>query len=441
MGTTRKTNDQLARELGSAKRELQRLKKQNAERAGEEERFREMANHLSERLKELNCLYSISRIHETPTTSVDDVLQKILDIIPPALQYPDIACASLMLRNRRYSTAKFVETPWRMRRQFVLNNGYLCSLVVCYLNQGHDCESATFLEEEERLLDAIQDQVKSKLELHFEVKRAEKHQEQLVQLDKMVALGTLVSGVAHEINNPNNFIMLNTPLLAEAWRGVLPIMDEYFDANGDFLVGGLNYSEIRDNIGPLFEGITDGADRIKAIVEGLKSFARADTAELTPGIDVNETVRAALFLVNNQVKRATEDLRVQYGDNLPKLLANGQRLEQVWVNLIQNACESLPSKQKGIFVSTSYEEREACVLVEVRDQGCGIPDEKLQKVMDPFFTTKRDAGGTGLGLAISSGIVRSHGGTLSLASNGEGTVATVRLPKVDTNQNGREAGG
>ena len=127
-----------------------------------------------------------------------------------------------------------------------------------------------------------------------ERKRAE---EQLYHASRMVALGTLVSGVAHEINNPNNFIMLNTPILSEAWDSILPILEEYYEQNGDFVLGGMNYSEMRENIPLLFSGISDGSKRIKQIVEDLKSFVRKDIPDVTQPVDMNNVLKSALSLV------------------------------------------------------------------------------------------------------------------------------------------------
>jgi PAS domain S-box-containing protein len=259
--------------------------------------------------------------------------------------------------------------------------------------------------------------------------RAKIHQQQLMQAGKMVALGTLVSSVAHEINNPNNFIMLNTPLLSEAWKGAMPILDEYFERNGDFVIGGMKYTEMRDNIPILFSGISDGAKRIKQIVEDLKDFVRRDASDMTQSVDMNAVLRSAISLLSNTIMKSTNHFSVTYGNNLPVLKGNFQRFEQVMINLIQNACQALPDNQKAIFVSTSYDEKKPSIVVEVEDEGAGIPSEMLSHITDPFYTTKSDSGGLGLGLSISSRIVREYGGTLTFTSEpGKGTKAEIVLP-------------
>ncbi len=255
------------------------------------------------------------------------------------------------------------------------------------------------------------------------------HQEQLYQAGKMIALGTLVSGVAHEINNPNNFIMLNTPLLEEAWKGIRPILDEYYEENGDFIIGGLSYSEMRSRIPTLFSGIVDGTRRIEQIIEDLKNYVRKGTADLTEPVDINQVVKSALSLVSHMVRRSTRRFSVRYGKNLPLINGNAQRLEQVIINLVQNACQALANSQAGIAVSTTFESRSRQVVLTVEDQGEGIPAENLPHVTDTFYTTRYDTGGVGLGLSISAKIVEEHGGHMRFTSEpGRGTTVVVSVP-------------
>jgi C4-dicarboxylate-specific signal transduction histidine kinase len=266
-----------------------------------------------------------------------------------------------------------------------------------------------------------------------ERKRAEAqarlHQEQLFQASKMVALGTLVSSVAHEINNPNNFIMLNTPILLEAWENARPILEEYYEKNGDFLLGGMTYSQMRENIPILLSGVLDGSARIKQIVDDLKHFVRQDSPDLTQSVDINAVLKSALSLVSNLIAKSTNHFSIDYGEKIPSLAGNFQRLEQVVINLIQNACQALTDPRRGISVSTSYREETGNVLITIRDEGIGIPPESLPHVTDPFFTTKQGFGGVGLGLSISSRIVEEHGGKMTFTSEpGKGTTVEVLLP-------------
>jgi polar amino acid transport system substrate-binding protein len=251
----------------------------------------------------------------------------------------------------------------------------------------------------------------------------------MMQASKMAALGVLVSGVAHEINNPNNFIMLNTPILREAWQSALPILEDYYKENGDFLMAGMKYSEMRQHMPQLLDGVAQGAERIKQIVANLKTYVRGNADDLAQPVDVNAVIRASISLVSNVIQNATDRLELDYGADLPRVRGSFQRLEQVILNLIQNACHALPDRQKGIFVSTAFDREGSNVLIVIRDEGAGILPEALPRIREPFFTTKQESGGIGLGLSISSKIVEEHRGSLHFDSApGAGTTVTITLP-------------
>jgi len=259
--------------------------------------------------------------------------------------------------------------------------------------------------------------------------RERMHHQQLLQASKMVELGTLVSGVAHEINNPNNFIMLNAPLLVDSWQAAKPIMEEYYKENGDFLLGGMMYSEMKENIPKLFSGILEGSERIRQIVADLKDYVRPDTSDLTQPVDLNSVIHSALSLLSNMVRKSTDRFSLDLEKDLRLVKGNFQRLEQVVINLVQNACQALPDRKKGIRVSTRWDEVNGNVVLQVQDEGVGIPPENLPRITDPFFSTRHDSGGVGLGLAISSRIIKEQGGTINFASEpGIGTKAEVFLP-------------
>ncbi|MFZ4437112.1 MAG: PAS domain S-box protein [Syntrophales bacterium] len=252
---------------------------------------------------------------------------------------------------------------------------------------------------------------------------------QLMQADKMVALGTLVAGVAHEINNPNNFAMLNTPLIQDVWKGVSPVLEEYYRENGDFKAGGMSYSKVREGVPTLLNGILEGTRRISGIVKELKDFAGPNDLNMNQKVDINAAVKAAVNLLQNVINKSTERFTVTYGENLPEFTGNFQRLEQVVINLIHNACQALTDRTRGIQLETFCDGHS--IAVRVRDEGKGIPMEYLNQIMDPFFTTGRDSGGMGLGLSISQKITVAHGGRIDVEScEGKGSTFTIILPLV-----------
>jgi polar amino acid transport system substrate-binding protein len=264
------------------------------------------------------------------------------------------------------------------------------------------------------------------------VEELRRNQAQLVQADKMKSLGTLVSGVAHEVNNPTGLILLSLPTIQEAWRDAEEVLEERYRQQGDFPMGGLPYSRMRDEVPRMLEETLDGARRIKRIVEELKDFARQDDTAGQAVLDFNGVVTASVRLVERAIRAATTCFDARYADNLPTVRGNQQRIEQVVVNLIINACQALPNPERGIFLETRFNQGTGYVELDVRDEGVGIPPENLDSLTDPFFTTRRESGGTGLGLSVSAGIVKEHGGTLTFQSlPGAGTTVTLALPSAE----------
>lgn len=255
------------------------------------------------------------------------------------------------------------------------------------------------------------------------------NQQQLLQADKMAALGILVSGVAHEINNPTGLILLDVPILRKIYNDAAPILEERYRAEGDFTLGGIRYSRVREEVPRLLDEMQDGAKRIKRIVEDLKDFARRDDVGGKELVDLNGVAQAAVRLVDASLRKATTRFTARYEPDLPRVLANVQRIEQVVVNLVLNACQALPDPSRGVELETSFDPVVGCVNLRVRDEGSGIAPENIPRLTDPFFTTKRERGGTGLGLSVSAGIIKEHGGTLLFESAlGEGTTVTLSLP-------------
>jgi len=252
--------------------------------------------------------------------------------------------------------------------------------------------------------------------------------EQLMQADKMIALGTLVSGVAHEINNPNNFVMLNIPLIEKVWFNIVPILQDHYKNNGDFNVGDrLLYSKIKDSMPLLLGGINEGSQRIKTIVEDLKSFARKDTTGYSQDVDLNKVVQTSVNLTANLVSKSTENFSVKYSKVPAIVKGNKQKLEQVLINLIENSCQALIDRKQAVKIEVNKN----CEynIITVSDEGHGMKPTILRKITDPFFTTKRNKGGTGLGLSITSKIIIQHNGILDFKSElGSGTQAIIKIP-------------
>jgi len=265
------------------------------------------------------------------------------------------------------------------------------------------------------------------MEFYRDVTLEMTYEQQLQQADKLASLGQLVSGIGHEINNPNQFIRGNIKILKQSLEDLMPIVDEYCATHGDFKIAKLNYDFWRKNIMMLVDDMDHGSQRIKGIVEGLRTFARKDEGLLVDTIDINTLIEASTRLVHNEVhKRA--DIRLDLAEGLPVFTGNAQKIEQILVNLIVNAGQAMRDDVRGLItVRTRAEDTD--VVFEIEDNGIGMTDKTLKQIFDPFFTTKRAKGGTGLGLAIAYRIIEEHGGSITVKSKqGAGTTFTVRIP-------------
>ncbi len=272
---------------------------------------------------------------------------------------------------------------------------------------------------------AIKEDITEKLKLAEEAKQA---QLKLIQADKLSSLGLLVSGIAHEINNPNNFIMNNSAHLAEAWQSVTPILEEYYQENGDFELGDFRYSESKDVLDRLFTGLTEGSRRIRAIVDRLKNFARQDSGSVNERTDLNTVVLDAIAILNHEIKKRCEKFRFDAAEKLPEVRANAQQIGQVVINLLMNALQSLPDRERAVKISIHRSPDSGDIAVVVEDEGTGMSQETIQRIREPFFTTKSDRGGTGLGLSVSDSLAQENGGTLLFSSEpGKGTTAMLTL--------------
>jgi len=251
----------------------------------------------------------------------------------------------------------------------------------------------------------------------------------LRQADKMASLGILVSGMAHEINNPIGFISLNSSLLKDAWEDILPALEEINESYGDLEIAGMDFDYARTSIPKLLTGISQGAERVSGIVHNLKDYSIAHPRNMDGKVDIRQALETALVLLKTVIKKSTNQFRVVQSSEIPLFQGDVRSIEQVLINLIQNACQALPTQDLAITVN--IKEKNGQPFFSIRDEGVGISPNSLKHVTDPFFTTKREQGGTGLGLSISAGIIEEHRGTLKINSAlGHGTLVEIYFPSL-----------
>ncbi len=263
-------------------------------------------------------------------------------------------------------------------------------------------------------------------------------QSQLLQSSKLASLGQLAAGVAHEINNPvayirNNINVLkdyleNIKLILTQHNQLLDAIEPHHDLASQKKDIETSYEELKidyimNDLDDLIHDSLEGISRVVEIVSDLKSFSRVDEAEVTEG-DINKAIESTIKIIWNELKYKCT-LEKEYGE-LPLLRCYLSQLNQVFMNLLVNASQAIEHQGK-INIKTLLEENN--IIIEISDNGSGIPSENLEKLFDPFFTTKPVGVGTGLGLYISYGIVQKHHGTLEVKSElGKGTTFKICLP-------------
>jgi two-component system, NtrC family, sensor kinase len=259
-------------------------------------------------------------------------------------------------------------------------------------------------------------------------------QEQLIQAEKMASLGQLTAGIAHEINNPINFVSANIAPLKEDLADILRVTERYEKVvsekslEKDFLEiqklkEEINYEMTYSEVTKLLTGIEDGARRTSEIVKGLRNFSRADH-NVFKKVNLNECLESTLTLLHSSYKNRIEIVK-DYAE-MPDVDCFPGQINQVFMNLLSNAIQAIPETGK-IFIQTKVSGD--IVKISIKDTGGGMTEEVRKKIYDPFFTTKEVGKGTGLGLYISYGIIEKHNGKIEVFSRvGEGTEFVISMP-------------
>lgn len=259
------------------------------------------------------------------------------------------------------------------------------------------------------------------------IRKLEKANAQLLQSEKLAAIGQLAAGVAHEINNPIGYVFSNLKTLSGYVNDLLRLVDAV-DGVGSLeelqqLKRSLEYDYIRNDVEALIHESGDGIERVKKIISALKDFSHIEEeefhlADLHPGLD------STLNLVNNELKYKAEVIR-EYGD-LPQVECIPSQINQVAMNLLINAAHAIETFGR---ITLRSGHQDGWAWIEVEDNGKGIDPSILHRIYEPFFTTKPVGRGTGLGLALSYNIVQKHGGRIEVTSRpGQGTRFRVWLP-------------
>ncbi|MEQ1762754.1 MAG: ATP-binding protein [Pyrinomonadaceae bacterium] len=257
-------------------------------------------------------------------------------------------------------------------------------------------------------------------------------QAQIVQNEKMASIGQLAAGIAHELNNPVGFLYGNLDLLGGCINDLTRVVRfyEHVEVSSEIaqaaesLKEQLGYRRTMSDLDSILADCREGAERVRDIVQNLRTFSRLDEAELKR-TDIHEGIESTLRILSRYFSVGTIELVRDFGD-VPSIEAYSAKLNQVWMNLLVNAAQAVGSNPGTVTISTRATDDK--VFVAISDTGCGIDPAVAGRIFDPFFTTKSVGEGTGLGLSISFGIIEDHGGTINVDSKpGVGTTFTVEL--------------
>jgi two-component system NtrC family sensor kinase len=355
---------------------------------------------LRERVKELTCLYGIARVAQRPGITVEEALQAIVELLPPAWQFPETACARIVLDGRACATPEFQEGLHRQTADILVNGKRRGVVELVYAHERPEFAEGAFLKEEQSLIDTVAKEVA----LIVERREAEDHrsrlQDQLRHADRLATIGQLAAGVAHELNEPLGSILGFAQL-----AGKDPQLPE---------------RPAKD-----IEKIVKASLHAREVIQKLLIFAR-QTPPLKTRVNLNQIVEEGLYFLESRCAQAGIVLSRALTPDLPEISADPSLLHQVLINLVVNGIQAMP--EGGTLTIETRAGRDS-VSLAVKDTGIGMTEEVKENIFAPFFTTKDVDQGTGLGLAVVHGIVTSHGGSIRVESEaGQGARFEIRLP-------------
>jgi len=357
---------------------------------------------LIERNRELICLYGISQVVESSSASFNEKLEAIVALIPRAFRYSETATARISFDGQFFCTPGFVKTGARLSQPITLGSERRGFVEVVYPGNGAPRRDPApfFLEEEKRLLKAVARQ----LALIFEKNEADAIRKdleaQLRHADRLTTIGRLAAGIAHELNNPLGDILGFAQLAAK-------------------------HPDVPEPVQADLQRIVKSCLNAREIIKKILLFGRR-TSPRTTNLNLNDLVEEWIDVIDARCQKKGVEIALVLDRRLPKISGDPFQLNQVLVNIINNAVDAMPAGGRLTIKTRAVKGR---VYLEVRDTGIGMNQETLKQVFMPFFTTKDVDRGTGLGLSVVHGIVEAHGGSVKADSHeGKGSTFQVTLP-------------
>ena len=258
---------------------------------------------------------------------------------------------------------------------------------------------------------------------------------QLIQREKLAALGVMVSSMAHEINNPNSFISFNIPILRDYVREMMPIIADYAADKPDFELCNLPFADFEKDIVNLLSNIQNGSKRISTFISNLREYSHDKSDASRISIDLRYAIESVLSICQSNIKKSVKQFVQNVPDNLPTIYAQPYAIEQILINFLVNSCHAADKDDAWIRLDVTVEENGSRQLaIAVSDNGQGMDERTLSKIFDPFYTTKSPEGGTGLGLFVCHTLAQRMDGRIEVSSRpGEGSrfVLVVPVEKAD----------
>ena len=505
--------DQMTEQLKLVTASRNELDTEIKERKKVEKELQKSMNEVSERIKELNCLFEISRLVERRRLTLNEILQGIVELIPPAWQYPEITCAKIVMEDQEFSTANFKETKWALTQNIVVHTKTDGALAVYYLEERPESDEGPFLKEERNLIDAIAERIGRIIErnraqtalvesekrfrdlvehsltgisiiqdgqvvyqnpeqerllgplprpikftdtesihpddiakvdafyqsisaeklpigamefrfyppgekatrsnmkwVHSQASQIEyrgkdavmvnmmdmtktKELEHLLTIqDKMASLGRVAAGIAHEIRNPLSGINI-----------YLNTLKKFHHRDGS-----------EEKVEQILKNIQSASIKIESVIRRVMDFAKPSEPKRTL-IDINEPITDAINLTAVTMRKSGIKIEKSLADDLPRLYADKNLIEEMVLNLLNNAAEAMKTMEAGKNIVVASFAEDGQIIIKVSDSGPGVSQEDRDKILDPYFTTKHE--GTGIGLSLCHRIITDHGGTLTVSDS------------------------
>ena len=353
-----------------------------------------------ERVKELSCLYELAQLATLDESDLGSLLVRVVSLLPPSWQYPEVTVARLELDGQVYETRPF-EPGWQVQQaDIVVSGSKRGSVQVAYVELMPLLDEGPFLEEERRLIDTVAKETATLIERKAAQRERLRLQDQLQHADRLATIGHLAAGVAHELNEPLGAILGFAQLARK-------------------------HPEIVDAVDRDVQKIEAAALHAREVTARLMHVGRRNTPT-RERLDLSAVVRDALAILGGRVTKHRIALACSLEPDLPAFCGNRAQLQQVVINLVVNAIQAMPSGGE-LTVETAADG--GSLMLVVRDSGVGMSELVQARIFEPFFTTKQASEGTGLGLPVVREIVESFGGSIDVESQpGAGASFRVSLP-------------